>query len=233
MLDLSSVSSNESSPHDALPRSEIVELQRAIHDTITNLFKLSMIIRKPTPRGRYTASKDTQPLDVSSDVAHVWQKFPHTRDHGWLVERLGKANTRRREYFRYRREHRRKLTVAELPNPEDTRNVENDGEAAHERPELRESSTREGGGEQAPTVTLTKATTFIDVPRVHEKRPLEEDNASLTSYATTTSDGSLHALRVPDPHDVVGTGMEFEYGDPFECPYCFTIQVVKDVHEWR
>lgn len=223
--ELSSISSSESSPlHNSPPISEIVELQRAIHDTITNLFKLSMVIRRPTPRGRYAASKNTQPFDVSFDVAHVWHKFPHARDRNWLMERLGKANTRRREYFRYRREHRKGLAAEAFPIMEGTE-MKSNAEVVHEHTELRS---------QAPTVAHTKATTFVDIPGVYElSPPIEEDNVSLTSYATTTGDDFLHALRIPDPYDVIGQSMHFEYQKPFECPYCFTIQVVKNVREWR
>lgn len=231
--DLSSVSSNESSSlHDLRPNSEIVELQRAIHDTITNLFKLSMVIRRPTPRGRYAASKNTQPFDASFDVAHVWHKFPHARDRDWLIERLGKANTRRREYFRYRREHRRKLGIEGFPITEDTK-TESNADIVHEQDHPRSALEERQKTDGKPTVDPTKATTFVNMPRIYELPLIDEDDVSLTSYATTTRDNFLQVLRVPDPHNIIEEGMRFENEKPFECPYCCTFQVVKNFREWR
>jgi len=57
--DLSSMTDTESvSSQDAHSVSEVAELRRAIKDTITNLFRMSVVIRNPTPRGRYRLSKN-------------------------------------------------------------------------------------------------------------------------------------------------------------------------------
>jgi hypothetical protein len=87
--------------------------------------------------------------------------------------------------------------------------------------------------EQAPTITQTKATTFVATPAFHKPSIEQEDDISVTSYATSVGEGSLHALRVPEPPQTLSGGMLFEYGVPFECPYCFTIRLVKNRREWR
>jgi hypothetical protein len=214
--------------------SELEELQRAIHDTITNLFKLSMMIRQPTPRGRYSASKSMAPFDPMFDIAHVWHKFPHARQNPWLVERLGRAITRRREYFRYRREHRRRLAgqshYASGTVPGDIGKLEPLKE--HNSKGTRTLEIEHKNEKENHSITLTKATTFVDTPR--EQGYVEEpDNGSVTSYATSTGDNSVHVLRVPDPPEFSGREEQFEYGMPFECPYCFTIQAVENWREWK
>jgi len=207
--------------------SEIAELQRAINDTITNLFKLSIAIRKPTPRGRYAASKSLPPFDASYDIAHVQHKFSLISEQIWLAERLGKAITRRREYFRYRRVHRTKLGH-QASQPEEEKE---EGRVAGLLVEQEVAVSRSQPDERATTITQTKATTFVDSSPPKKLTIEHEDAVSLTSYATSVEENSLHALRVPDPQSL--GGMPFEYGKAFECPYCLTIQNVQNWHEWK
>jgi rubrerythrin len=232
--DLSSISSNGESVPDTSTISELEQLERAIHDTVTNLFKISIVIRQPTPRGRYSASKSVVPFDSSFDISHVWHKFPHACQNPLLIERLGKAITRRREYFRYRREHRRRLAL-ERPDAEDIplANVDDSSATQANVDAARPASTYNNTEIRAPTITLTKATTFIENSPVQTSYVEQADDASLTSYATSTGEGSLYALRVPNPPDSIGHGVNFAYEMPFECPYCFTIQVVANFREWK
>lgn len=227
--DLSSVSDDSISIKEEVRyTTEIEQLHRAINDTITNLFHLSMAIRRPTPRGRYAASTNAPSFDAIYDIAHVRHKFKYIQDQTWLVERLGKAITRRREYFRYRREHRRKLDLEYSQSSGGKRGKADFGvkvSTSENQPDTPDKGP--------PTLAQTKATTFVPTTPTQAVPFDQEEQVSITSYATSVEEDSKHALRVPNPPQFVGGGIPFEYGVPFECPYCFTIQSVRNLRDWK
>ncbi|KAJ4351198.1 uncharacterized protein N0V89_006537 [Didymosphaeria variabile] len=216
--DLSSVTDTDSiSDRHEHPISEVAELRRAIKDTITNLFRMSVVIRNPTPRGRYKSSRNQEPIDPAFDITHVRDKFPTLSDNydDLLIRHLGKANTRRREYFRYRREHHLKLL--------------------HDQAQPMPESSEGNIAEPNELASSFKATTFkgpdtMELPDELEDRDF--DVGSITSFATTAPGGSGNFRRIPDPPKR-GIETDFHYGSYFECPYCYTIQNVANRREWN
>ncbi|KAK4892803.1 hypothetical protein LTR27_008717 [Elasticomyces elasticus] len=93
------------------PISEAHELCLTVADSITSLMKVSVLIRKATPRDKYAkaAAKKAMPEWTLSDRSHVGDKFPKAKDQRWLVERLGDAITARRQFLRYSQEHHERL----------------------------------------------------------------------------------------------------------------------------
>lgn len=91
--------------------SEIVELYLSIQDGITNLFRLSTIIRKKPEVDEYIkAASKFRDMDPLSDIVHVGDKYPRAREgETWLRDRLGTAITRRRQYLFYRKEHQERM----------------------------------------------------------------------------------------------------------------------------
>ncbi|RYP46645.1 hypothetical protein DL768_007190 [Monosporascus sp. mg162] len=87
---------------------ELKQLLGSIKTTITCLFRLSMSIRDPAPNDQ---SRSIITVDKSYfeeyDMQHVKAKYPGCA--GYLVERLGRANSGRRQYLSYREEHHQKL----------------------------------------------------------------------------------------------------------------------------
>ena len=87
---------------------EIQQIFVEILEVINCLYRLSMSIRNPTGTERYVKSAH---IDTSFyepyDVEHVRQLFPQARE--YLIERLGKAVSRRRQYLKYREAHAAKL----------------------------------------------------------------------------------------------------------------------------
>lgn len=81
-----------------------------VKDLDDYLLSASDAIRSPAPHARSLASSTAAGANLAHfekyDVEHVRSKFPGVD--GWLAERLGKANTRRREYLEYRKAHRRR-----------------------------------------------------------------------------------------------------------------------------
>ena len=223
---------------EAPPTTELQELLRSIIEAITSLLKLSIVIRNPLPRDRYAKSAGMPPLNSSYDIAHVRHKYPKTEGTGaegevkddWLLKRLGKAITSRRQFLRYRRDHREKLSRP-------SRNVEKREGVSKPQPrfdasgwvETSSRATRTVISDVAPSSTLpqTKASTYVTDDSEDKIEELSDAGQSESSYATTVSEEADSILLVPP--------MPKEAADevPFECPYCFTIQTVIDYSAWK
>lgn len=94
--------------------SEIQEIFESVNDAINNLFRFSILLRNNTNSDRYAKAMaaGSSPFNDQFDICHVDHKFPTLRLAGkeWLIERLGKAITQRRQFLRYAREHRDKAS---------------------------------------------------------------------------------------------------------------------------
>lgn len=170
-VDMFELSDEESIDEDTPVRKALVE----IHDVITCLLRFSMTLRRP--------SRDDQRRDdpggvaeafVLHDTEHVRAKFPDAPD--YLVRRLGKALSKHRQYFRYRREHHQKLHEGlgegdarawELPSTVAT-SLPNDTSDAQKSSGLRTDSETES----AYTATSYEGTAMGRQPCVfHHGRP--------------------------------------------------------------
>ena len=99
---------NECESGDQTPQTVIQQLRESIATTISCLFEMSMLVRKPAKRDhRMSSSKTDVAYFEPFDRNHVRDKFPAADER--LVARLGQAITRRRQYFRYRERHAMKL----------------------------------------------------------------------------------------------------------------------------
>jgi hypothetical protein len=224
-------SDSDSEPEQSLPdnvpapTTEIQELFRSVVEAITSLFKLSIAIRNPAPRDRYAKSAGITPYDDKYDIGHVWEKFPYARRTPWLVTRLGKSITRCRHYLRYREKHHEKLAhvprAVEKKDPLQVVLPVEDG-LVSEREATRTTQSSMSG---TPTENQTKASTYV-APGPNAAEDLS-DKGSITSYATSVSEEDPGHIRVPPPPEESANEM------PFECPYCFTIQTIKDWNSWK
>lgn len=90
---------------------ELSELHLSVDDSITSLFKVSMLVKKATKRDRYAkaASAKSDPFLAEFDMRHVADKYPKIRTQPWLLERLGSAITQRRQFLRYCRDHKNRI----------------------------------------------------------------------------------------------------------------------------
>jgi hypothetical protein len=91
------------------------ELFETVAISINWLFNLSMILRDPSPVDRYSRAAEHGDYDTAPDIEYIRMKLPHLSQSGneWLVERLGKANALRRQFFNYCRAHQTKLASAD------------------------------------------------------------------------------------------------------------------------
>ncbi|KAK7418603.1 hypothetical protein QQZ08_011187 [Neonectria magnoliae] len=186
---------------------ELEQLLDILHSSISHLFSLSILIRRLRPKGRLPIVDSLDSLDSSADVTYVEDKFPKARQLPWLARRMGDAISRRRELIRYRQQHRAKISKApeEFTNP----NVD----------------------------TETIATSYKEDDTVPFSPNNEPDVASVytsaTSFTTNTMDSEGTGLNIPDLSDMVLDGVQLNYGEPIECPYCRTIQNVGNRYEWK
>lgn len=207
--------------NEAEETSEIQELCTAISRSNASLMKLSMLIRESSNRDDYLkAASRYSALDPSPYIGHVREKYGSAKcSNDWLVERLGKAIARRRQFLTYREEHHGKLTGdwGEL---------------------LDEVAEEKGPGKTKPakTIASTQATTFImDGKRTKDGSDFGGSFGSQTSYEATEYDTERlpTKLTVPAPPKWAFPDVVFKYGEPFQCHFCFTEQEVKNKAEWK
>lgn len=208
-LALDSSSSTSASEYDEASTtgdSELTQIMMDIIDIIDCLLRLSVSVQNPAPHDRFkaTTSTDASFYEVS-DINHVGDKFKSAEE--WLVERLGKAISHRRQYFKYRDTHHQKLACG-LEDPESDLHIGQSTVASSIPQHLKMGNTSGG-------------TASFDV--------LDEDQRSdtghsQTSYATSVAVSEL--LRVPE------IPKEYSRG-AFECPFCFMMIVVSERHAWK
>lgn len=205
-----------------------------IPEAISNLFRLSMVIQKATPRDRFqkALASTTEPFDVSFDVAHVGSKFPRleSKESEWLKQRLGKAITQRRQYLRYAREHREKKARHQrdsvLDNSQQKPPTSEPDAQPAQQVKLDDRSVL--SGQKPPsTLTPTAASTLI-VARLEDAEHMSDTAVSRTSFVTSVNeDDGTNALKVPALKDLA------KVGTAFECPFCWTIQTFRSQSTWK
>ena len=211
---------------------ELHELLLATTQFITSLLKLSIVIRNPAPKDIYAKSALATPMDSTYDIGHVWQKYPQIRNSPWLINRLGKAITRRREFFHYRERHRKKLSRNTIDLESD-----NGSESMIER-QLEPIASLAGHSQKdthpsflsttAPTVSfLPTQASVLEDEKIVQMEELSDAGQSETSFATSVGENDEDALR-PPPRP-----KEAADGKPFECPYCFVIFIARSNKIWK
>ncbi|KAK3315568.1 hypothetical protein B0H66DRAFT_502485 [Apodospora peruviana] len=190
------------------PTDELHELSQSIKSSINTLFRLSMLVRRHRPRGRIGPAEDDDgqpPPEDPMDTRHVRDLLPCVNAKPWLAVRLGKAISKRREYIKYREKHRKSLAKV----------------VAADVPGV-------------VTDTGTIATTFVDGEQPRDDQtpaPARSTQTSATSFFSFADEES--GPTVPELSDMVLDGVKLDYGEPFECPLCRTIQNVANRLEWK
>lgn len=186
--DYTAISKGEVTPWDKLPDDgdEVVEdeapeteLQQITHhckDIVDNLLGLSTAIKNQAPHDQIMAAKETGvSFYEQHDINYVRESYSALLP--WQVERLGKAISRRRQYFRYRRTRHEQLTFDE-PETE---------------------------VEKKSTSTLASSIPDELKPQgLREEKEEEQEYISQTSFVTSTSQGD--ARRIPPLPDKAEAG---------------------------
>lgn len=168
-----------------------------------------MLIRRQRPRGRLPELEGIA-LESSPDISYLTDKYPKAKSNIWLARRMGNNITLQRRHIQYRQHHRESLAKRDVRR------------SAH-----------------VDTTTIV-ATTFQeeDSPSGTQQTPPDEDRSLISVFTSTTSflsleDGTTMGRFIPHLSDMVLDGIQLEYGEPFECPYCRTIQNVTNRYQWK
>ncbi|KAF8539037.1 hypothetical protein BDD12DRAFT_839772 [Trichophaea hybrida] len=230
----SSTSSSENGESDPVVTRAVTELEDCCLDishVVGCLYKFSVAIRNPASRDLF---RKCSKIDVSHyeafDLGHVTDKFPVPDTYTYLIERLAKANTRRRQLLKYYEMHHEKIVGEGRVREQDAGPLGEDG-GFEDRDEDGGFEDRDYLSESNPETT---ATTFvgkdvdIDVERGFER---DWDAQSEGGYSQTSFASSINTpgnLRVPPPPDQESA---FD-GDPFLCPYCRSMISVNGRQSW-
>ena len=208
----STISKNDPSLEEAAngplqATSELQQLMSEVAEVVTCLLRLSMAIRNPAPHDQFMESGQINTSYFESfDIGHVQAKFPDAE--GYLVNRLGKAISRRRQYLKYRDEHHKKLAQG----------IEDVIVSTKTAPtEINPESTVAS----SIPLDIKAPTTYIDL----DEDVYSEDGLSQTSYATSANESTDNG---PPP-----IPKEAQDGKPFECPLCFMIISIRNSHSWK
>ncbi|KAL9045156.1 MAG: hypothetical protein Q9214_001765 [Letrouitia sp. 1 TL-2023] len=224
-------------PHEdlKLPPTELLRVRHAISTFITNLYKISTLIRwNPSPHDRLIKAAK---IDISSyepfDQQHVREKFPMANDR--LIERLGKANSQRRRYFKYRENHRQWLSLPTENSISESKSLETSKLGEESTPskieEVQPVSYQLSETHRANSFSVkasTAASTFIPSQPLKPFNLVQVDQESdPETRKTHDSDSSTNHdhLRIPAPRQIL------ESSD-FECPFCFHIFRLKSTKKW-
>ncbi|KAF2826329.1 hypothetical protein CC86DRAFT_28104 [Ophiobolus disseminans] len=166
--DSDSETESNMSDDDLQGDTELKQLLSTAKTMVTSLFRLSMAIRDPAPTSQSTRTITADKSYFENhDVLHVQAKYPACPE--YLVNRLGRAISARRQYLTYREEHHSKLSKGS------------------EKLGLDESRTEH-------TNNSTEATPMPALDRQQSFNALDEDDSiSQTSFATSIN----AAIRVP------------------------------------
>ena len=184
---------------------ELDEILAGIAECINCLFRLSVSIRNPAPHDRFRQSKQTDTSFFEQyDIQYVREKFPEAADEG-ITERLGKANSLRRQYFKYRKQHHERLSSG--LEGETTDDGKTNTVASSLPPNLKE---RDSEGNK-----LSQG--------AEDQDGLSESGQTETTYASRSA---TDEARMPPLPPLATTG-------PFECPFCYMIISAPTTHSWR
>jgi hypothetical protein len=192
-----------------------------IRHSISSLFRLAVVIQNLSSRDRL---ERMERIDVSAyksyDINHIKEKYPLSEKSGYLSERLGKANTKRRQILQYNEKHHQKIVGAVEGTDAMVPGGNGDILGFHESDYMSEAAST--------NMQTMVSTVYEDNISSFYYRPDNDDNQSETGYSQTSyasSSGSAFgssSLRVPPPP----AGYD---GEPFECPYCF--QIVNEISD--
>ncbi|KAK4155957.1 hypothetical protein C8A00DRAFT_13067, partial [Chaetomidium leptoderma] len=213
--------------------SEIDELMSAIRLSINNLFMASIFIRKHAPKDKRQRASATKPFDNQADVVYIKDRYPLVAvKNEAFAARLGEANARRRQYFKYCWDHNDRLAMSVR---EDDGARKQDPQAAPQLAGPGVNPTRSIlSGRTKPSILAdTEATEFAAglLEGMQLSDHLEATSArSVVSFATTVAELSDDNLAFPP------LPSEAEYNSTFLCPYCFSVITLKrknKEYQWR
>jgi hypothetical protein len=165
---------------------------------------------------------------MSLDIAHVRERFSKTSSQiPWLVKRLGRANTQRRQLIAYAKTRRMKFT----------QDIANDSTRSTEMIAEHYNTMRCGGTiDRNPSAHAEDHKTFYEQkiyftgtsPSIGSFEHECHDTQSCISGATPVICGGLVSDAI-----VPELSQYTQPGEPFVCPVCYLEQQIDDQSSWR
>ncbi|KAE8416102.1 hypothetical protein BDV36DRAFT_297473 [Aspergillus pseudocaelatus] len=201
---------------------------------INKLYRLSFKIRNPAMRLGFSKALKYRALDPEtgvdlidqfreSDQRHLEQLFASYRltsardlEKDFLVQRLAKANTRRRQQFAYWKKRRGQFETMSRMEPIEEMAPDSFVQGPENGPNL--------DVPVVPTAPSQPSTaTHLDVSKVN----LDDDSSVISSSTVVhmPDERNGDSLSIPPPPKHLWDGEEFE------CPYCFTLCPRKLLHQ--
>ena len=256
--DFSVVSSEDS---DVETKDEAQDLLGIASDCVSGLLRITTLIKKATPRDRFTKSlRDQRDAFLDEfDINHVQERYPKLArpESRWLCERLGRTITQRRRFLRYCREHRDRLGRSKIKAAPSVATANMPGLKGHlgsprhvtfnvPPPPIAKMST-EGAADgigpsyeasAAPTIPSTKAST-LDRARLHAAMQQQQsfdldalDN--VTVYSSAASSSAAAALDQEDARlQLPSLGVINGGKLEFECLLCHDVVKISRERSWR
>lgn len=182
---------------------ELDQILDSVHEVISLLLRLSISVRNPAPHDRWMRYNSTDSSAFEPhDIDNVKSRFPKVSDD--LAERLGRANSMRRQFFKYREEHREKLGVGLLPDDSNT---------------VIESTV-------ASSLRTAAKSTAFNASAIMAEDEISDGGRTQTSFATSFR-GDGGKPRIP----ALPSGCTFD--EPFERPFCFYIIAIPNRQKWK
>jgi hypothetical protein len=221
---------------------EISQVREQIQDQVSQLFKISMIIRNPKKHDRYARCSSTNVTYYESfDKAHIQECFPIASE--VLLQRLARAMVWRRKYLIHnqmrdekragpRRESQQGGQIPATPPEQQpdqfaenlTRNQSN-----HTSTLKSLQKDQHNLGTNTQSHRSTEPTKFIPPNESddNDSRRGHSDLGSISTYASTR--GSGEKVRIPSrPLNSEGNEQE-----QFQCPYCCYPIEIRSNREWK
>ncbi|KAI5806083.1 hypothetical protein EDC01DRAFT_133541 [Geopyxis carbonaria] len=193
---------------------------------ITCLMRLLVTFRQPAPHDQ-TAKCAAIPIAhfEEHDINHVSNKYPKAPR--YLTERLGRANTKRRQLFKYLKLHHEKIALyVDVPIPIAEKLTDSFEQGARDDQD-------EYPEEHSVTVqTQTTVTTILETTRKLQELEIDECRSEAgqteTSYAQSEGTPEDH-ISVPHPPRSAEP-----LGDrPFPCPFCYYFINPSSTRSWE
>jgi hypothetical protein len=206
-------------------------LSASLDDALRRLFHLSSLITKSSTRDKFARAEVTCRLQAFEpfDIRHVHEKFVCSggRVDTVLMERLGKANTRRRQFIAYSRKH-----ADELGHFAQVEDISLDPDltekSQHTSSEVRSNGHFPNKSEKSKkSEAPTKASTIGPV-NINAFDYGLDDARSCTTVATSIVDGkAFSGLKVPELTQYA------KRGEHFRCVLCQANQCFNGQSAWR
>jgi hypothetical protein len=192
-------------------------LYTSLENTIQRLFTISSLIAKSVTQDIFVEAEARCNLQVYEphDISHVKEKFTKTRGQSpWLADRLGRANTKRRQFIAY----------ARLALPTDA--LADAGETGfHKEPSAEGSLKRTETF--PPPILQTEASRILDEESGLSGNDFEDDRSCSSVVTSIVHDRDSSDPAIPELLQYTNTD------DPVMCPMCHTPQRITNETSWK